>query len=147
MPEAHAGYAAPTARVPRTLFQHAHVDGNASHPASTNVLTAECFIQIPDNWNGTDKVIVWLLGGENSANTPYDITLDIATCDEAYNIHTQTVLGTLVNIVLNEYECWDVTAILAVVLANLASGDMLWFKISEQYGIVAWCVGVEIQET
>ena len=147
MPRANQDRYNPLGRVPRTLFQHAHNDAGNAFPASTNAVIAECFIQIPDNWNGNDKVIVWLLGGENSANTPYDITLDVGGCDEVFSTHTQTVAGTLLNIVLNEYECWDVTVILATVLANVVAGDMLWFKISEQYGITAWCVGVEIQET
>lgn len=147
MPEAHPAYAAPTARVPRVLFQHAHEDGSSLFPPNTVLGNGEMFIEIPNNWNGTDSVYIWLLPLEASANTPFDIIGHAGTHGEAFNIHTQTVNGTILNLVANQYYRWDVTAVLNTLIPLIAANDMCWFTVDEQFGVSCLVIGVEIRET
>lgn len=147
-PRARAAYAAPTARVPRTVFGHAHEDGSAEFPpALTFGQIGEQHVLMPDNWNGLDGIYLWLLGGATEATT-WNITVNIGSCDEAFNVHTQTVNGHAVNMVANEYECVDLTTIFATVLANLAARDMIQVLATLASGDGPhYDMGVELQET
>ena len=135
------------ARVPRTIFQHAHIDEDNSFPAGGLAVAGDMFILLPDNWNGIDKIYIWLLANAIWTNVPFDITVDVGSCDEAPNTHTQTVLGTLLTVANNRYYCWDITTICATVIALMNARDMLWIKVTEQWGIAGYVIGVEIQET
>lgn len=147
-PEAKAGYAAPTARVPRTLFQHAHEDGSAEFPANIFLGQGEVFIHFPDNWNGLDALRLWFVGGATDVGQTVNVTINIATADEVFNTHTQTVNAIAVPIVLNEYEIEDLTAAFAAVLANLAANDMMWIIVAHASGDEnIYLVGAEAQET
>lgn len=147
MPRANQDQAGDT-RVPRVIFQHAHTDGSSAFPSGGGGGTqGEMFALLPDNWNGIDKIYIWLLAGEGWTDVPFDITIDVGTCTELYNTHTQTVAGTLVTIGNNRYYCWDVTTICAVVIALMNPRDMLWIRVTEQHGVAGYVIGVEIQET
>lgn len=149
MPEAKAAYAAPQARIPRTLFAHAHQDGQNYFPPNLSIghLTGLSFTLIPDNWNGLDNFILWLRGGSTEALT-IDVTVDLGSCNELYNVHTQTVAAIGVNTVLNEYECVDLTATFAVVLANLAVRDIIQVTVTLATGDgPLYYMGIELQET
>lgn len=147
MPEAYIAYNSDWARVPRTLFEHAHIDDNALFPPYTGFgQVVEVFMLMPDNFHGLDSLTLWCLGGSTAAVT-LDVTIDIGTCAEAYNIHTQTVNNIAYNQVINQYYCLDLTTPLATVLANLAARDMLWLKASESSDETQYIVGLELQET
>ena len=148
MPEAYAGYAAPTARVPRTLWAHTHEDGANDYPPVLNLSTTHmAYVIIPDNWNGLDKLYLWLLGA-GAEQITINVTVDIGTCDEAYNIHTQTVNGLTPTLAANEYECVDLTTTHAAVLANLAARDVIRVTVTHVAGDEAhMSIGIELQET
>jgi len=147
MPEAHAAYEAAQARIPRTLFQHAHQDGyNAFPPELSTEITAEMFLLLPDNWNGTDALVLWFLGGGSMAST-VNVTIDVGTCDETFDTHTQTVNAINMTVVLNEYECLDLTAIFETVIALMNARDMLWIKVTGAVDFSVYLIGAEIQET
>lgn len=136
------------ARVPRTLFAHAHHADDAEFPPNTLMaLHPRCIMQLPDNWNGTDKLYMWLYGLEAAIDCPYTIVANAGKNGEAFNIHTQTVAGKLVQKAANEYERVDLTTDLAVWIALLTSGDILWFDVSESAGVNDLVIGFEIQET
>jgi len=130
MPRANRDMDTAPVRYPRTLFAHAHED------SGVNVFPVDfafenqrrMFIAIPDNWNGLDAIYVVLRGGLTEAIT-VNTTINIGTCDELWNIHTQTINGTNINLVTNEYECFDLATIHATVLANLQSNDILYLNI------------------
>lgn len=147
MPRAWGGYAAPQARIPRTLFQHAHRDDDASFPADVSLdLFATMFVLLPDNWNGTDAIVLWFLGvGTGAGNT--DVTIDAATCGEALNTHTLTVANIAVALVANQYTCVDITTEFAALIALLNPRDMLRIMADEDTETGAEIVGIEIQET
>ena len=148
MPRANQDRYNPLGRVPRTIFAHGHEDGETEWLPIIGVGdTTIAYLLIPDNWNGLDKLYLWLLGSGASQQT-YNITVDIATCDEAYNVHTQTVNGKAVNTVAGEYECVDLTTDFAAVLANLATRDII--RVTVVYALgddFAKLVGIELQET
>lgn len=146
-PEAKAGYAAPTARVPRTIFQHAHIDGNAEFPPSfAQSQMAEVFAHLPDNWNGFDAFYLKLLGGQTEATT-IDITINAGTCDELFNIHTQTVNDIAINMVVDEYECLDLMTLFATVIALMNSDDDLWITATDDGEFNQFLIGVVIEES
>lgn len=137
-----------SARVPRTLFAHAHKRAKAEFPPNT--LDSQHFIcidQLPDNWNGTDKLYMWLYGLETGADVPYTIIANAGKNGEAFNIHTQTVANKLITKTINEYERVDLTTDLAVWIALITSGDILWFDVTESAGVNDLGIGFEIQET
>lgn len=148
MPRANRDLDTVPVRYPRTIFEHAHQDGVATFPpAIGGGSSAEAFMLMPDNWNGLDSLVLFLLGGWTGQLANLTVTINIATCNEAFNVHTQTVANIVVDTVLNEYECVDLTALFAVVLANLVSRDMIWIVatlIDEQN---LYVVGLEAQET
>lgn len=146
-PEAHAGYAAPTARVPRTIFQHAHVDGVATFPAVIDGGDGEIFILMPDNFNGLDALVLWFYTVDAN-NVVVNITVNIGTCNEQKDAHTQTVNAIGFAVGADEYECVDLTVTFATVLANLASRDMMWIVVDwVSADEVIYLVGGEVQET
>jgi len=135
-------------RYPRTLFSHAHHPDDPLFPPNTvGTLGGRVITQLPDNWNGTDALYLWLYGYETSADTPYTIIANAGKNGEAYNIHTQTVANKLVQKTLNQYTRVDLTADLAAWIALITSGDILWFDITESYGINDVIIGIEIQES
>lgn len=147
MPRANQDQAGDT-RVPRGIFQHAHIDAQADFPCMISFDTAEMFLLIPDNWNGLSKVFLWLLGGGIENANLLDVVINIGTSGEAFNIHTQAVANNNVVFALNEYIKIDLTAIFAVVLANLQSLDMMWVTATWQNDTFEhFCVGLEVQET
>jgi hypothetical protein len=134
-------------RVPRTLFAHAHEDGSSAFPPILpNENTGEVFILLPDNWNGTDKLVLWFLGGFGMSST-VSVTIDVGTCDEGYSNHSQTVNGINMTVVQDEYECLDITAAFATVIGNFNSRDMIWIKVTPTIDFNVYLIGAEIQET
>lgn len=148
MPEAYPAYTAPVARVPRTLFAHAHEDASAQFPPDIDFGdTAKMHNLIPDNWNGLDAIYVWFLG-TGTDNTTVNVTINIGTCTEAYNTHTQTVNGIAATQAANIYTCVDLTTTHATVLANLAARDMVQVLVTHAGGDESIIVmGFEMQET
>lgn len=148
MPKAWGGYSAPTARVPRTIFAHAHESGSSLFPPALNFNDVGlAYTLMPDNWNGLDGLYAWFWDDATEAKT-VNITINIATCDEVFNTHTQTVNAIVVNIVANEYECLDLTTIFETVLANLSSRDMIQVLVTYASGDEPLSYfGIELQET
>lgn len=148
MPEAHSAYTAPTARVPRTLFQHAHRDGSSTFPANIWADQGECFLHFPDNWNGLDALKLWFFATSTEANMTINVTVNIGTCSELFNVHTQTVNAIDLDVVQNKYTCIDITVAFATVLANLAANDMMWIIVAHASGDTQeYFIGAEAQET
>lgn len=136
------------ARVPRTLFQHAHIDGENTFPAQAFLKTTEIFLLFPDNWNGLDKLYLWLLCSGTEAGLDLDVTINIATTGETYNNHTQNVVPVTFNGTINEYIRVDLTTLFATVLANLQPNDMMWIVASWDSGdTMTYMIGAEAQET
>lgn len=148
MPAAQGGYVAPTARVPRTLFAHAHESGSSVFPPEINFSdVARMHLVIPDNWNGLDAIYLWVSDDATEDKT-INVTINIGTCGEAYNIHTQTVNAIACNIIANQYLCIDLTTTHATVLANLAARDMIQVLVDHAGGDEPiWVFGIELQET
>jgi len=134
-------------RVPRTLWAHAHIDEDAHFPAGGLTTQGEMTVLLPDNWNGVDKIVIWLLPGEGWIDVPFDITINAGTCGEAPATHTQTVNGTLITAGNGLYYCWDVTSICSTVIGNMSPRDLIWIIVTEQWGVAGYVMGVEIQET
>jgi len=148
MPRASSLAAAPIPRVPRTLFAHAHRDQDMSFPVELHAaINCIAYTIIPDNWNGLDALILWLIGAGTEQLT-ITVTIDIGTCTEVYNIHTQTVAAINKNMVASTYACIDLTALFAVVLANLAVRDILRVSvIATTMDNTSRMIGIELQET
>jgi len=148
MPEAHAAYEAAQARIPRTLFAHAHRDQSASYPVELDVSTVcMAYHIIPDNWHGLDALILWLIGAGTETLT-ITVTVDIGTCAETYNIHTQTIANIDKGMSANTYACIDLTALFAVVLANLTVRDIIRVSVlATTMDQTARMIGIELQET
>lgn len=148
MPEAFKVVSAGDPRVPRTLFAHAHQSGSAVFPPSIGGgNTADMHQLIPDNWNGLDGIYLWVLGAWTGQFANFTITINIGTCDELHNVHTQTVANIVVNTVINEYECIDLTTTFETVLANLASRDMIRVSVTVVDEQAVLIMGIELQET
>lgn len=147
MPRANQDRYNPLSRIPRTLFQHAHRDGNAEFPPNVGFnQTAEIFVKLPTNWNGTDDIVLWFLGAATYTRA-VDVTIDVGTCDELFNTHTQTVVDIAISLVNNEYECLSLAVTHATVIALMSGCDMLWFKVVEQEDATFYLIGAEITET
>ena len=147
MPEAHSAYSASIARVPRSIFAHAHIDGNAVFPPSCSLATSEMLLQLPDNWHGTEALIIKVLAGEAWVNEPFNITFNAGADGEAPNVHTQTVANHLISCANGIYEYADMTVAFAVFIALLNSNDLIWATIADVNGISGNIMGLEIRET
>lgn len=148
MPRANVDQDTAPVRYPRTLFQHAHRDGSNTFPAMIQLNQGEVFLHFPDNWNGLDALRIWFLATLTEAGATVNITVNIATGNEVYNVHTQTVNAIAVPLALNEYEVIDITATFAVVLANLLPNDMMWIVVVRASGDEDfYLIGAEAQET
>lgn len=136
------------ARVPRTVFGHAHESGSATFPPQINFGdTARMHILMPDNWNGLDALILWLSGADTEQKT-LNITVNLGTCGENQNTHTQTVNGLTPTITADKYLCLDLTVTFATVLANLAARDMIQVLVYQAAGDnYTEVFGIEAQET
>jgi len=148
MPRANQDRYNPLGRVPRTLFGHAHESGSSVFPPEIDFSdVAKMHLVIPDNWNGLDKIYLWVSDDATEDKT-INVTVNLGTCGEAYNIHTQTVNGIACNITANQYLCIDLTTTHATVLANLAVRDMIQVLVEHAGGDNPIQVfGVELQET
>jgi len=148
MPRANQDRYNPLGRIPRTLWAHAHDSTQDAFPV---VLlfehTQEMFILLPDNWNGLDKLVLWIIGG--GTETPdLTITIHIGTCTEAYNIHTQTVTPIACALANTIYKCLDLTALFDTVLPNLASRDLIRLTVTATtMDYTHYVMGMELQET
>lgn len=137
----------PVARVPRTLFSHAHLNNNAGFPPEPMLNTfCDVFMLLPDNWHGTDKIVLWFLGASTEA-TDVDVVCNAGSCDEAYTLHTATVNNIALALVNGEYECLDITTDFAAWIALLNSRDMLNIRVDNDDEVGVKFIGVEIQET
>lgn len=147
MPVAYMDTDTPPVRYPRTIFEHAHIDGVSTFPANlVDLNVGEIFMLMPDNFNGLDGLYLWLLGSF-AGEIHLSMTLNIATCSEAFNTHTQTVNNHAVTTVVNAYKCVDLTTIFATVLANLTARDMIWLTVQESDEDGVYLVGLEVQES
>lgn len=136
------------ARVPRTLFGHAHESGSAVFPPEINFSDiARMHILMPDNWNGLDALVLWV-SDDVTENKTINVTINIGTCGEAQATHTQTVNAIACNITANQYLCIPLTVTFATVLANLTARDMIQVLVEYAGGDEPIQVfGIEAQET
>lgn len=134
-------------RYPRTISEHMHSEVPYSYPPRTgSAEVIQTFALIPDNWNGLDALVLWVLGGFTGAFA-LDITIDIGTCNELFSAHTQTVNAIAINMVINEWECLDLTVTFATVLANLAARDKLRIRVVSNDEQDIFPIEIELQET
>lgn len=148
MPRAHGAYAAGgDDRVPRTLFIHAHEDAANDFPADCGLGEGRMITQLPDNWNGTDAIIIWYLPSEAWVNEPFNIILNAGKDTEAFNLHTQTLANRLISGGANVYHAEDITGSVAAFIALITSGDIIWILSTDVNGIAGKTIGLEIQET
>jgi len=147
-PRAYPLPAGATPRVPRTLFQHAHRDGSSTFPAFIFLNEGECFLHFPHNWNGLDDLKLWLYSTGTENDMTVDIRIDIGTCTEDIDTHTQTVNGVAFDVANGKYTCLDLTVPFAIVLALLNPNDMMWIYVEWASGDSAtYLIGAEAQET
>jgi len=147
LPEAHGAYSTPTARVPRTIFEHAHKDGSNEFPPDIGMTgVGEIFAHLPDNWSGFSAFYLKILGTATEATT-IDITIHAGSCDELFNVHTQTVNGTAINTVVNEYECFDLMTIFATIIALMDNDDDIWIIATSPTENSQFLIGVVIEES
>lgn len=147
MPRANRDEDTPPVRYPRTLFAHCHGDGNSGFPPLSSATVGEAFLELPDNWNGTDKIIIKFLGGETAADVLFNIVFNAGQDGEVFNVHTQTLANRPISCTLNEYTYEDVTAALAAFIALIAPNDTIWITITDTEAVSFYMVGVEIDET
>lgn len=134
-------------RYPRSIFAHAHQDGDTDFPVYLiDLLQADAFLELPDNWNGTDKIVIKMLGA-NAFAEQLDIILNAGTHGEAFNIHTQTVNNIAAAQVLNQYLYIDLTASFAAFIALLNPLDIVWMKVTADQEQGIYWMGFEVQET
>lgn len=137
----------PAVRYPRTLFAHAHIDGTATFPPTTASVIDEMITELPDNWNGTDKIIIKYLPGEGWTDVPFNIVLNAGQDTEAFNIHTQTLALHTITGAANVYLYEDITALVAAFIALIAPNDTIWITSEDTWGVAGLCIGLEIDET
>lgn len=129
------------------MFEHAHIDGTATFPPTTNGVITETIHELPDNWNGTDKIILKYYALETSANSPFNIVLNAGQDGEVFNIHTQTLALHTIDFVANQYTYEDITALVAAFIALIAAGDIVWITSQDTWGLSVLHMGTELQET
>jgi len=147
MPRANQDRYNPLVRIPRTLFQHFHEDGDANFPPVLpqwgNVAT---FLLLPDNWNGTDKIIIWLKGVDEGQGG-IDVGIYAGTCEESQATHSDEGNTYTPTFASDEYECIDITADIAAFIAALTARDMVKVVVQNTVDMLIKAIGVEIQET
>lgn len=148
-PEAHGAYVAPTARVPRELFGHAHESGNNVFPTVLDFQdTGRIILKIPDNWNGIDDAYFIAVPEWTDANFTCIITINAGQDTEAVNIHTQTVNPFDFASTANVFNYVDLAIPFAVVLAALTAGDTVTIDIAPQEdGYLLTLYGAVISES
>lgn len=147
MPEAWAAYAAPVTVPDRQWFEHAHFPGNAVFPPLLAYEeSAIAYWKCPDDWAGFSRCRLWLRGAATDASMPITVGVNAGTCNEVYTTHNQTA-GLTPALVINEYECVDITVALATVLAAIDDCDVVEFWVTNMDDSNSlYYVGVEIVE-
>jgi len=123
------------------------MNGDAGFPPYlTNDASAFVFLLLPDNWNGTDKVIVWLKG-DAAAQIGVTVNCYAGTCNEDQQTHSDTNNAYTPTLAISTYYCIDITADIAAFIAALTARDMIEIEIYNSTVQAFKAVGVEIQET
>ncbi len=148
MPGAQAGYAAPTARVPREIFEHAHKNVPAAFPeVLVNFGNCDIIFKIPDNWNGIDSLELIVVPSIDEASFTTTIIIDGGTDTEAVNTHTQTVNPFNFAATANVFNYVDLTAAFAVILALLTGGDTIKINVTSFENANLIVYGAFLKET
>lgn len=140
MPEAQAGYAAPTSAATKEFFYPFFDHDQATFVYPTLVTQNEdnlAFFVLPHDFTVLSVLEVWFIPNTTSQNIAHDITVNAGTCGEAKNTHTENITPNI-NFTQNVYNCYDLLAALSTIPALLNAKDMLeiYWKVTGSFDVL-----------
>lgn len=147
MPEAYPAYSAPVSVPDRQWFEHAHGANSSYFPYNLAYEErARIFWKCPDDWAGPSRFRLIFRGGEAFRFQNILCTINVGTCDEAYNTHTENHLLDFTT-AIGEYECVNLLTAFATVIALIDDCDVVEITLdSGDDGHYVEVIGLEVVE-